>query len=1137
MHSSGLIATTAAARGRILPVVRQIEHIWISESLVRNAFRAFTSGRARCPRGSNSRTVNSLKAGKNPQYGRGFHKKRCDHTSHKSNTTGRGNSSHGSEGLFSWGSRLKDPPRFDYSRPSTVSPAVRTQREDGIFRGLGLESTKTDDENGSPWLFGPQNEILWKNSSSTKQEALVGFPPQVPYSTARSPSEPWLPAPRDRLSELIEHDNLPPARTLRPSIRRAALVDLQVQKILRDVLYPSIGIDPKLELEPSKPHTDIHTPLKERIEETPCVSLQLIPYSPKPFALITSQPGLNLQHVETPTSNNQLPQSDEPMGTTGEIIAGSRIDGLLTSTTAPIPASVDSFSHTTEPTGFGDTDVELSMPTSIGQALEEPFLAIEEIDPLLDFAEGEPVGGVQQPVAAEQIPAPTIEHSPAVNISFDFLETIDWVGVRLPLQPPKILLPKKRRLDVSSVPKLEDIQSELLKLAADNSASLESRILIYSQIDTIYGIENLPNPKLFFDAFLPGLSSKTGTIGKDVATWISTHKSISRLQQKGLLPDKFLEKHGIVNSSNKGKRGYTAIIDDPFRNPDISIHRSWAMAKAHLEKAEKTSTLNPHSLPLATVRIFLEKIIKLLHSGYWNSVKGQAVTSGIEIFKYCFEVQQRYPFLLFLELARFLMAWKRHWTTREFLDDVAKVSQKVVDGSASAAEPQIQDNSSLPDIPGLNEFFGILPREYIDRLVCTLMLHAVVHSNEPLSEAHYLRKIMPFSRKYPMADLMKTMYRDGGYVPFLKDPSLYDKRIALEGPFSTARFLRGFEDVDVISFHLRTWPAFHGVRYIDDKELLDQVQEAMEDIISRVQARILQNSMDSRPRAPGLPFAQAILSLFYLNLPTEGIIVSIFLTLADAKKVQEMKSCLNILSHFEGKYNGRVKFKIPKQATSIALKCFREHHLPWALDLLMNYHNRHNKTFASVILEAADKYPKQAAIVFEHFLKPLHVTSLWNPQISFRKPAGWPSKWFLRELALKYALSNHHYPTTATRRIIHLRYLYQKYGYGVSMHITRALVATAMIRTATHRLWAGRELKAAEDLFKHERLKYAIAVFMKDADRSPTYLAGLTNEQAAAKKREFVEKCIKEVWEEIFKWKKYQFALATEKRNRTIGVI
>lgn len=388
-----------------------------------------------------------------------------------------------------------------------------------------------------------------------------------------------------------------------------------------------------------------------------------------------------------------------------------------------------------------------------------------------------------------------------------------------------------------------------------------------------------------------------------------------------------------------------------------------------------------------------------------------------------------------------------------------------------------------------------------------------------------------------MADLMKVMYRDGGYLPFLKDPSLYDKRIALEGHYSTARFLRGYPDADIISFHLRTWPSFHGVRYIDDIKLLERVQEAMEDIISRVQARISRNSMDSRPRAPGLPFAQAILSLFYLNLPTEGIIVGIFLSLTHSKKVQELKSCLNILSHFEGKYNGQVKFKIPKQGTSIALKCFREYHLPWALDLLMNYHNRHNTTFASVILEAADKYPKQAAIVFKEFLKPLHVTSLWNPQISFRKPAGWPSKWFLRELALKYALSNHHYPTTATRRIIHLRYLYRKYGYGVSMHITRALVATAMIRTATHTLWAGRDLKAAEDLFKHERLKYAITVFMKDADLCPTYLAGLTQDEAAKKKKEFVEKCIKEVWEEIFKWKKYQFALATEKRNRITGII
>ncbi|KAF3179831.1 hypothetical protein TWF225_007501 [Orbilia oligospora] len=1135
MHSSGFIATTAAARGRILPVLRQIKHIWISESLVRNVFRTFTSGRARYPRGLYLRAIKSLKSDKYPQYGRGFHKNRCDHTAHKSDIAGGGASNHRSDGLFSWGSRLEDPPRFDYSRPSNVSQDVRTQRGDGIFRVLGTAKTKIDDENGSPWLFGPQNEILWKHLPSTKQEVLVGFPPQVPYSTARSPSEPWLPAPRDRLSELIEHDNLPPARTLRPSVRRAALVDLQVQKILRDVLHPSINFDSQLELEPSKPNLDTNALLEGNIGQSSRGSLGLIPYSLKQLALVITQMNPDLQHAEIITSTSQFSQSEEHADVRAETLAGSEKDGLRISTTSPNMTSAVSASHTTEPIQFEDVEVPVS--TNVAQTPEESSSATAEVDALAGVSEDELVEYTEQPPAAELRPALTIEDSPAVNISFDFLETIHWEGVRLPLQPPKILLPKEQRLDVSSVPKLEDIQYELFKLAADKSTSLESRILIYSQIDTIYGIENLPDPKSFFDVFLPGLSSKSGTISQDVMTWISAHKSISRLQGKRLLPDGFLENQGIVKPPNKAKRAYSAIIDDPFRNPDISIHRSWALAKAHIQRAEKISTSNYHFLPFTTVRIFLEKIIKLLHSGAWNSVKGQAVMSGLDIFKYCFEVQQRYPFLLFLELARFLMAWKRHWTTREFLDDIGKGGQNVADDSSSVAEPSSPDNSSLPDIPGLDEFFRVLPREYIDRLVCTLMLHAIVHSSEPLSEAHYLRKIMPFSRKYPMADLMKTMYRDGGYLPFLKDPSLYDKRIALEGPFSTARFLQGRQDIDIISFHLRTWPALHGVRYIDDKELFDRVQEAMEDIISRVQARILKDSMDCRPRAPGLPFAQAILSLFYLNLPTEGIIVGIFLALAHSKKTHELKSCLNILSHFEGKYNGQVKFKIPKQCTSIALKCFREHHLPWALDLLMNYHNRHNKTFANVILEAADKYPKQAAIVFEHFLKPLHVTSLWNPQISFRKPAGWPSKWFLRELALKYALSNHHYPTTATRRIIHLRYLYRRYGYGVSMHITRALVATAMIRTATHRLWAGRDLKATEDLFKHERLKYAISVFMKDADQSPTYLAGLTNEQAAAKKRGFVEKCIKEVWEEIFKWKKYQFALATEKRNRTKGII
>ncbi|KAK6351413.1 hypothetical protein TWF718_004573 [Orbilia javanica] len=1131
MHSPGLIATTVpAARGCILPVVRRTDHIWISDSLVRNAFHTFTPGRARCPR--SSLAASTLTASKPPYLSRRFHKNRSVQTFHRPNN-GDGASNHGSGSLFSWGSQLKGPPRFDYSKPSGVSPSVRTQHEDGIIRVLGSVNAKVEDENGSPWLFGPENDTLWKHPPSTKRGALVGFPPQVPYSAAKSPSGPWLSAPLDRLSELIEHDNLPPARALHSSSQRAAYVDLQVQAILRHVLSPS----GELGSEPRKVYPNVTATPEEASKVIPHSNLQLILYSPKPSALVTSQihPVLEddeagtraSQFLEFEESEESIDVVDTPAGTGVEVPLAPAItpDTSLGHKKAVRDYQSTASPRTTEPAQY--RDIKESTPT---RAIEEFPLAADTIYTPMDFVREEPAKYTSKP-----IPTSAVESAPTTSIPFDFVKKIHWAGVNVPLQPPKILLPKGKRLDVSSIPELKDIQSELLKLAADKSTSLESRVLIYSQIDAIYGVENLPDPKSLLDVFIPALNSNAGTMVSDVKSWISIHKSISRLQQKESLPNNFLERHGLAKPPAINRKGYTEVLDNPFRNPDIPIHRAWAIAKARLQRRDKISASGLHFIPFATVRIFLEKIIKLLHSGDWNSVKGEAVMTGVDIFKYCFEAQRRYPFLLFLELARFLMAWKRHWTTKTFLDDTNKVDQ-------AGAEPdtkleQTIGNCSLPDIPGLDTFFRVLPREYVDRLVCTLMLHAVVHSNEPLSEAHYLRKIMPFSRKHPMADLMKVMYRDGGYLPFLKDPSLYEKRVALEGHYSTARFLQGYQDVDMISFHLRTWPAFHGVRYIDDKELLDQVQEAMEDIIGRIQARISRDSMDNRPRAPGISFAQAILSFFYLNLPTEGIIVGIFLSLAHSKKINELKSCLNILSHFEGKYNGQVKFKIPKQAASIALKCFREHHLPWALDLLMNYHNRHNKTFASVILEAADKYPKQAAIVFEEFLKPLHITSLWNPQISFKRPGGWPSKWFLKELATKYALSNHHYPTTATRRIIHLRYLYKKYGYGVSMHITRALVATAMIRTATHRLWAGPELKAAEDLFKHERLKYAIAVFMKDADRSPTYLAGLTRGEAEAKKKEFVEKCVKEVWEEIFKWKKYQFALATEKRNRTTGII
>ncbi|KAK6536817.1 hypothetical protein TWF281_001028 [Arthrobotrys megalospora] len=1111
MHSSGLIATTAA-RGCILPVARQIDHIWIPDSLVKNVFRTFTLRWMKSSR--NLLVARRSRVGRHLRCCHGFHTNRSSQTSQKSNTS-NGTSNHGADGLFSWGSQLKGPLSFDYSRLSGGSPDVKPSH--GFLNSAKVKADKKE----SPWLLAQR--------SPAKPGTLVGFPPQVPYSVAKSPSEPWILAPRDRLSELIQHDNLPPARNLRSSSHRSAIVEQQVHDILRDLLGPLMG----QEIESRHIKLDTEVVLETVKEHTPSSSLQLVPYSQRSFALTVNYIDPDLRHGDTITNRSQFLQTDEH-----KIIAGipetAKTDEFPTPIVPSTPMRTDSIPPIIEPTP--SKSAETSTPARV---LEEAALSPENVDAPADPTQASLLVEAEEPLSSPNL---VIEHAAIIDTPPTFVQTIYWDGLNLPLQPPKLLLPKEARLDMLSLPTLDVVQSELLDLVMDDSISMETRVLIYSQIDTIYGLENLPDPKSFLDAFLLGLNRLgwKGVIGPDSAVWLSTHRSILRLQLKGLLSSDYLEEH--MKSLTAGQKGYrphrfqSRVLDDPFRNPNMPIHSAWGMAKEYVKQREKVTFSKYPALPLASAKIFLEKIIKLLHSGTWNSTKSRAVVTGLDIFKYCFGYRAFRPALLFSELARFLMAWKRHWSTPEFVH-LTSGDNRAGTGVNGASEPKNPEPNSLPNIPELDKLFEMLPRKYAGRLVCTLLLHTIVNSDGTLSEAQYLRKIMTAIQRNPMVDVRQVTYRNEGYLSFLNDPSLYEKKVALEGHHSVARFLQGSQDIDIISFHLRTWPACQGVRYIDDRELLDRVQEALEEVINRIQARISKDAMSPNPRAPGLPFAQAILSLFYLNLPTEGLIVGIFLTLNRSKKVQELKSCLNILSHFEGKYNGQVKFKIPKQANSIALNCFRENHLPWALELLMHYHNRHNTTFANVILAAADKYPTQAETVFNEFLKPLRVTSLWNSQISFQKPAGWPSEWFLRSLAVKYALSNHHYPTKATRRIIRLRHLYGKYGYGVSMQITRALVATAMIRTATHRLWTGQELTSAEDLFKHGRLKFVITTFMKDADKSSTYLAGLTKEEAMVKKKEFIERCIKEVWEEIFKWKKYRFAVATEKRNTIKGII
>ncbi|KAK6361351.1 hypothetical protein TWF730_005085 [Orbilia blumenaviensis] len=1138
MHPPGLIRTTAA-RGRILPVAPQINHIWIPESLVKDVFCTAMSKWTKCPRARGlpplATGTLTLATGRRILFSRGFRTNidRPVQTSHKSDNGNRA-SNNGSGSLFSWGPQLKTPPSFDYPRLSKTSPEVGPKYDNEISN---LADGEADRENGSSWLFSKNAAEVSKHLFKIESGALVGFPPQVPYLRAKSPSEPWLLVPRDRLSELIIHDNLPPVRASRPSSRRAAIVDQQVQEILKGVLSPLI--DSK-----EDPETVSFNAPETVTEEAQGGDIQQAPAPrqvPEPIANLIDTGLIPADTVTEPNQDSQPEgQGQEADISVADMLLDTQIEPPPASMTPPTITPVDQISTFVTPLRY--RNLETSIPTDMTPYSKGGVFAPKLEKESVDFSIEELIDPLIQLPVPEILPTLIHKDPPTPDTTFDFINTISWEDQILPLQPPKILLPIKERLNITRLPSLEYIQSELLQLASGAYTSLESRVLIYSQIDTIYGIENLPDPAPILDMFLSTLHlHRDSARGLDLTNWFSSHPSLSRLEQKGLLSVSFLKEWKAIRSAVGDSRGYQApsnrILDDPFRIPSTSIPSAWAMAKELLKRNQKKIPYPDHfPFHLATAKIFLDAIIKKLHTGAWDTAKDRAVATGIDIFRCCIESQRPYPYLVFSEMIRFLMAWKKHWSTPEFLSMHGSGSKAATDVS-DAPGPKNDELFIFPDIPRLDEFFKILPREYSDRLACTILIRAIIHSDKPLSEVQSLKKIMTYAKHSPLRNVLKALYKDGGFLPFLKDSSFYEKRIASEGPFATARFLQGSENIEMISFLLRTWPAFHGVRYINDLKLLDEVKLALGNAIDRIRERINRDSMDTQPHAPGIPYAQAILSLFYLNLPSEGLTVGIFLALSHSKKAEEMRSCYNILSHFEGKFNGQVKFKIPKQARSIALNSFREYHIPWALELLMDYHNRHNTTFAKVLLEAADKYPDQTAIVFNEFLKPLKVTSLWNPQISFEKPAGWPSHWFLRELAIKYALSNNHYPTLATRRIQDLRFLYWRYGYGVSMKITRALVATAMIRTATHRLWSGPELTAAEDLFKHGRMKFAITAYMKDADRSSTYLLGLTRDEALAKKKEFMEKCIKEVWEEIFRWKKYRFAVATEKRTRIDGII
>ncbi|KAK6355129.1 hypothetical protein TWF696_004252 [Orbilia brochopaga] len=750
------------------------------------------------------------------------------------------------------------------------------------------------------------------------------------------------------------------------------------------------------------------------------------------------------------------------------------------------------------------------------------------------------------------------EHSEAVEA----LESVDFDKIESPDFIDEIVLKQHERIQLSPLPSQQDFETELLEAISDQRVTIQTLVLMYAQFDKLVGIENFSDlPKL-----REALYARLGGMANEWLVWLFRHDSTKILRQPDLMPRALFKKMVKFNEA-VAKITPEGADTKPITREDALLDSIWNKIKLSAVFKQWYPLNDPgFVLRFEHVDRILDKAIARIKQGEWDDYKKVDVETCLDIF-FFYKNMNGPMTLLFPRVVELFQAWMPHWKNEKYAAKLKKTDPSAPRddsalGTMDPAQPQPSDATEAASpfkaelirrimtqkvrhhllstgseriekkfnllIPGLQRFLDCLPGHYRRRLISTLFLSRASPAagnanspNTPWTDAWTLDEILPFKPWVRRSLDLPIKYNDGDHLTVLRDATdLFEAILATKGHEAMTAYCYNMDDMQIVEFHLRQWVSHYGTRYFNDKELLDELQNTMKYIAERVRA-----STNRNYPYPGQPFAQAILSLFYLNIPAELFIVDIIRTLAFSDRYSQMLSCLAILQRFSRRTNGDVVFKVPKHAMKMALMCLRRAEPFEALRLLSQYHNRHGATWGSVLISTAQEYPKETHFVLRRFLVAPYQTSIFNPQIRFGTPRGRPTRNLFSQLAVRYALSSQQTPSKATYRINHLRRLALKHGLGYDIRISRALVVAAMVRSGIYRIQTGPEFEKPSDLWKHGRIVYASRRFLEDANRDPTWKKGLTKAQAMDAKKQFLEQCMLEVWKEIKRWQDHREAV------------
>ncbi|KAK6539670.1 hypothetical protein TWF694_009875 [Orbilia ellipsospora] len=1075
----------------------QPEHIWISDSLVRHVFRAYSSKWIKpstthissfwCPaiKGRRTCVTRELRTASakwsarppNPQDGR---------------------SATPSEGLFSWSSKSKSktPSLFDKSLPPWRDPSSAGAVKDrDILKTLTLPADKISSEDTPIGKHPP---------------SIIGFDDGPNKQAPR----PFLRNFQNRLDHLIEHGTqLPSSRVeqeldIENSARRSRWILNQTQELFVDILPRLYGADKAHEMLVGEQLLDDRK------------SLQLVPYFVPAHALIAMGQPENIFKPEL----MQKPSTE----------------------ISDVPQPVFPYLINLESSEL-ETDISpppVTHPTEITNASKIEIRA-------------------DSPAEAAAIPPTRGSNTIATNLS-------STSG-----QPRRRRRAKKPIFKLS--PSLSKIEKVLKIVLNDTSVPPHTSFLILSQINAIYGIENLRCSGWCMEK----LSDRLGAEGLYYTLLLPQHPLVKDYA-KSTPPGKGA-KEDISNLKNiKAKFIFgNKEFDDPFRShrkplTSKKLCQVWKQVKRRSRVPDELFRETKSALlPVSTAMLVLEQGVNIISLPGWDLGRAKVADVIIDVFHYNRKDEKALSFL-FTYLVEFARIWQSKWGTKNFIDSNKRIQHHVRrDATHQRArkrslqrKPPIGDLQKAPANPnfrvpkiknidryrilGLDKLLNKMPSDYVDRLITTLLLQP--HSkpsdyNIPITNKDYqLHHIYPLApwcrgRKGPVEN---NPLKD---LAFLEDPTIPFKAVmANKTHEEIADYLSSATDYQITEFHLRNLATRLGPDHkSNESETFHATQRrTIQNICIDVKENLARHDRVAPRYQPGLPFAQAIMSLFYYNkLPLQIFVKDLLQTLAILGRTNSLKSCVNILCDAHEKKGNGLIFRTPRLAIAIGLKCLYMEDPLWALGMLQTKHHIRQSTRNLVLLHAAKTHPQQTHAFIQEYLRKLEVKSELPPVVPAAPPVIYlvsektpiPSAGFLAGLAKSYAVSDAHTPNSATRKILDIRFFMRKQGYGADIRIARSLVAVAMIRTAAYRLWTGPPLNEMKELFDHGRVEFAIETFMKDAEQDPLYLKGLDRLDRFKKQREFVERCMAEIWEEVDIFQRVKYSEGVRRNSMFTSVI